>query len=103
MSSHLQINIDLVIFFNTDLSRDRTTVFHNQEYPKGLDNVTKQIYDKNIETLKKINHYYKGKWAVIGGCAPLMNPDDYNFAEFKIVDWRSEILIILFCPHLLTT
>jgi hypothetical protein len=92
MAPHVNINIDLVIFFNTDLSRDRTTVFHNQEYPKGLDNVTKQIYNKNIDTFKKINQYYKGKWAVIGGCAPLMNPDDYDFAEFKIIDWRSEIL-----------
>lgn len=92
MAPYVNINIDLVIFFNTDLSRDRPTVFYNQQYPKGLDNVTKEIYNWNMNMFSKIRQFYNGKWAIIGGCAPLLNPSDYDFAEFKIVDWRSEIL-----------
>lgn len=95
MAPAVNINIDLLIFFNTDLSRDRHEVYgwpQRIPYPKTLTEVTESIFEHNIKCLDRVKALYKGKWAIIGGCASFYKPDFYSFADFIIEDWRSEIL-----------
>ena len=103
MANHLNINIDLIIYFNSDLSRDRNTIYSaswdpitgktvQKNYPKTLKEVSDEIYEYHKSNLNHLRKLYKGKWAIIGGCAPLYRPEDFSFADFIIEDWRSEIL-----------
>lgn len=103
LAHHLNIQLDLIIYFNSDLSRDRGTVFSSswdpitgktiqKEYPKTLKEVSDEIYLNHKRSLDHLRHLHKGKWAIIGGCAPLYRPEDFSFADFIIEDWRSEIL-----------
>jgi hypothetical protein len=103
MANHLNINIDLIIYFNSDLSRDRSTIYSaswdpitgktvQKNYPKTLKEVSDEIYEYHKSNLNHLRKLYKGKWAIIGGCAPLYRPEDFSFADFIIEDWRSEIL-----------
>ena len=103
MAKHLNINIDLIIYFNSDLSRDRNTIYNGRwdeltgktefkDFPKTLKAISDEIYGIHKQNLDALRALHTGKWAVIGGCAPLYNMDDFRFADFVIEDWRSEIL-----------
>lgn len=103
MAKHLNLNLDLIIYFNSDLSRDRSTVYSNnwdpltgrsvhKDYPSTLKAVSDEIYESHKRHLDYLRSLYTGKWAVIGGCAPLYRPKDFSFADLVIEDWRSEIL-----------
>ncbi len=103
MAKHLKINLDLIIYFNSDLSRDRNTIYSGnwdeltgkiiqKPWPKTLKGISDDIYNHHKHNLDFLRSIYKGKWAVIGGCAPLYKPEDFKFADFIIEDWRSEIL-----------
>ena len=103
MANHLGINLDLIIYFNSDLSRDRQTIYSGhwdeltgkteiKQYPKTLKGISDEIYSIHKQNLDTLRGLHKGKWAVIGGCAPLYNLSDFSFADFIIEDWRSEII-----------
>lgn len=91
-SYRLNLKIDLVIFINTDLSRDRITVFPEHDYPRCLHKLTEALYQENLNWFNKIKEHYKGKWAVIGGNSPVLHPEDFTWVDFFIEDWRAEIL-----------
>lgn len=91
-SYRLNLKIDLVIFINTDLSRDRITVFPEHNHPRNLEELTKTLYNENLKWFNRIRQHYNGKWAVIGGNSPVLNPEDFTWVDFFIEDWRAEIL-----------
>lgn len=103
MAKYLNVAIDLIIYFNSDLSRDRSIVYSSdwdpitgksihKNYPNSLKAVSDEIYHSHKRAIDYLRTIYHGKWAVIGGCAPLYRPEDFSFADFLIEDWRSEIL-----------
>lgn len=91
-SYRLDLKIDLIIFFNTDLSRDRIPVFPDHNYPSSLAKVTRELYNENLKWFQKIRSHYKGKWAIIGGNSPVVDIKDFEWVDFIVDDWRSEIL-----------
>lgn len=103
MAKHLNLTLDLIIYFNSDLSRDRQTIYSGhwdeitgrtefKTFPKTLKGISDEIYGIHKQNLDVLRELHTGKWAVIGGCAPLYNLNDFSFADFMIEDWRSEIL-----------
>lgn len=88
----LGIEIDLIIFFNTDLSRDRPVIFPGHTYPNNLDGLTFQLFKENVRRFEIIRSYYKGKWCVVEGNAPLVDKSMLPWLDLVIEDWRSEIV-----------
>lgn len=92
VAPHINLTIDLVIFFNTDLSRDRLIIFPDHDYPHSLQELTLSLYNENLKWFDKIRKHYSGKWVIIGGNAPVVDVKDFTWADMLVEDWRSEIL-----------
>lgn len=89
-STKKMFQIDLVIWFHTELLRDRfDIVTPTYDYNEYLEAIHKDTIKKVMRLRTKTSN---AKWAIIGGHAPLYNPKDYDWAEFKIDDWRAELL-----------
>ena len=79
---------DLIIWFHTELLRD-SIVYLGSDYEAYLN----LLHWKVLSTVNRIKQKTKNtKWAIIGGHAPLHVPKDYEWADFKINDWRAELL-----------
>jgi hypothetical protein len=88
--------MDLIIFFNTDYGRDLpfyyyhdTTTNKPKHFTEALDGIHRMTMDR-IKTLRSLAD--KAKWAVIGGHAGLYKPQDWQFADFLIPNYREELL-----------
>jgi hypothetical protein len=83
--------IDLVIWFHTELMRDRSNFYADpKDLDVGLSNIAKETY----ETATAIkNKYPKMKWAIIGGHEPIVKHCEMlDWVDFMIKDWRSELV-----------
>lgn len=91
------VKFDLIIWFHTEMVRDIHS-YNNDKKFKGisLDSIEGQLeYVKNItyELATNIKQDFPEiKWAIIGGHAPIMTPEQLSWADFLIEDWRSEIV-----------
>lgn len=83
--------IDLIVWLYTEVTRDKYVIDWDtiDSYESVLDQLHDRIYNKVLE-LKKISP--KSKWAIIGGQAPVYKPFDYNWADFLLEDWQSELV-----------
>lgn len=91
--------IDLIIWFHTELIRDLTVGHQNAEsqlfltkhYDEVLDIVGERMYN-HVTNLK--NQFPKTKWAILGGHAPLLSTKKHilDWADFRIDNLRSKIL-----------
>lgn len=87
--------IDLVIWFHTELIRDvsvqESKLFATTSYDKVIDIVGERMY-KSVTDLK--TRFHRTKWAILGGHAPLLNTKKHllDWAEFRIDNLRSKIL-----------
>ena len=90
---------DLIIWFYTSLFRD------GEYFGKARDILGKARGRPAYDTLLQLtsneisdyavnikNSYPDVKWAIIGGHAPIHDSEKYDWADFKIDDWRSELV-----------
>lgn len=84
-------NIDLVIWFHTELMRDRGNFRADpKDLDIGLSNIAKETYETATEIKNKYPHM---KWAIIGGHEPIVKHREMlDWADFIIHDWRSELV-----------
>jgi hypothetical protein len=84
-------DIDLVIWFHTELLRDHLNFRADpKDLDIGLSNIAKETY----ETATAIKNKYPAmKWAIIGGHEPILKHREMlDWADFIIDDWRSELV-----------
>jgi hypothetical protein len=79
---------DLIIWFHTELLRDSVD-YLGGDYETYLNLLHRKVLLKVNRIKQKTKNT---KWAIIGGHAPLHVPKDYEWADFKINDWRAELL-----------
>lgn len=88
------IEIDLIVWFHTELIRDITPAETNQFNTIGFDNaldlVAERMYTQ-VSNLKK--QFPSTKWAILGGHAPLRENKKHllDWAEFRIDNLREKI------------
>jgi hypothetical protein len=92
-------DIDLIIWFYTELGREELLPLYIPHYAKarfGTENVLDTLDRLHIEVNKAVSEIRdicpNAKWAIVGGHASLYRPDDYNWADFIIEDLLSEIV-----------
>lgn len=84
------IKMDLIIWFQTEYIRDIRLVTNlSMGYKNALEEIHNRTYQQ-LSTIKEISP--NSKWVIIGGHAPIYNPESYAWADLLITDWRSELL-----------
>jgi hypothetical protein len=93
-----KIQIDTVIWYNTCLLRDAKLHLQHPENIMEQPNITydkviQYLSDKVVGQVENIRNKFPNiKWCIIGGHAPVYQPEKYTWADFMITDWRSELL-----------
>lgn len=90
--SFMQCNerpIDLIVWYYTSLCRDGVNLKIESSFHDYLNAVHEELFTQ-VSRLRKT--FPKPKWAIIGGHAPIFNKEKYNWAEFVVEDWRSELV-----------
>lgn len=84
------IKIDLIIWFQTEYIRELNIL---TDLTTGYKNTLDLIHEKisiKIAEIREITP--NSKWVIIGGHAPIYDPDSYRWADVLIEDWRSELV-----------
>ena len=97
--------IKLVIFFNTELSRNwrwlqldglQESIETNEAQPLKAGHLTHWLNRLHTIQAQVLTHLREltpdAQWAIIGGQAPLYKPEEYQWADYIKEDWRSELV-----------
>lgn len=91
------IQIDAIIWYYTCLARDSSRYPHDNKITEQSDvtynYVMNFLSDKVYDQVSNIRESFPNlKWCIIGGHAAIYQSDKYQWADFIIDDWRSELL-----------